>query len=1523
MPGERCLSRPRRRRPIHRVRGWGGVATLAGLLALLSCGDSTTEPPPPRPEPPRPEPPRPATLVVRPNSVEFGEIGETAQLTAEVRDQNGQTMTGVAVTWASSDPSIATVDATGLVRAVGEGGATITATAGSATGRAAVSVMDLDRGVLVTFYQATAGENWTRNDNWLSDAPVGEWFGVETDDRGRVTDLNLQSNNVSGPLPPELGKLSQLTALTLWHNPLTGRIPPELGNLSQLRSLHLGAAADNDLEGPIPPEIGQLTTLGGLSLFSDKLEGPIPTELRNLRNLSWLVLGGRNLTGPLPSTFLEFTRLQIVRISLCMPGTPEWIPWAARIRSLGASFCNQMDVEVLNALYRATGGPDWTNQEGWGEGSISQWYGVTTDSIGFVTSLELSNNGLTGRLPSNLGQLEQLTELAVDGNELSGPLPLALTAAALTRFSYTGTNLCAPADETFREWLASIESHEGTGEECEVSERDILEALYAGTGGTNWAASGSWSSDRPLEEWHGVSVDEHGLVTALRLTANGLTGPIPPELGGLAKLRRLELSRNTLSGAIPVRLANLTEIERLLLADNELTGPVPPELGSLPILNYLDLGDNDLSGSIPLEFGNLASVRRIHLDGNELTGPIPVELSRLAEVNWLDFSRNRLTGSIPAEFANLTQLGRLYVARNQLEGPIPAWLGRAVSLEFLSLHGNDFEGPIPSELQNLTNLRELSLWKNRLTGQIPTWLGNLGSLEALWLAINELTGPIPPELGKLSNLRDLVIYDNDLTGPIPPELANLSSLRTLSIGGTGLTGPIPAEFVNLSLDRFLWQDTKLCSPTDGAFQDWLESLRVNQGGGPCVKDALEALYEAAGGDQWTNNTNWLTDEPVAEWYGVTVDERGLPVSLTLRNNGLEGSISTEIGTLPSLRGLDLSQNRLIGSIPSQLGGLTELRQLSLGDNRLTGAIPDALGQLVQLRLLDLGPNELTGDLPDDLGRLTQLETLDLSDNRFTGTLPGSLADLSGLTDFRWNDSGVCAPDVRWFQSWLGSIAQHTPGENCASAPFLLDVPSVHLTQAAQSLAGDVPLIAERPALLRVFATSDRANAYQPQARATFYLAGSEVHAVSMELESERGLPLSPRPEDLTQSFSARIPADVLRPGVEVVIEVDPDSIVPRAAGSTVRVPAEGRLELDVHEMPLLDLTIVPVLYQSVPDSSVLKWANDFASRQETGGFVRHVLPVEDWNVTVREPYVTTRDPRSLEEWRNLLAEIRLVRTMENGTGHYYGVMEPVRRSGILGVGGLPGTSSVGVSEPWVMAHELGHNLSLQHTPCGIVFDDDPNYPYSHGEIGISGYDARGDSLISSSIPDVMGSGCEPAWISDYHFRKALEYRAAAADAHAQAVEPGREPRLLLWGGVDADGELQLDPAFVLDAPSVLPSRGGPYRLEGFGPGGGPLFSLSFAVDEVDHGGGNFLFIIPFEVSWRRSLERIVLSGPEGTTTLDGETNRPMAIFMDRATGRIRHIHRSEDAGQAAGGWLATDPDIEVLVSHGLPGSVPH
>ena len=164
-----------------------------------------------------------------------------------------------------------------------------------------------DRAALVSLYHAMDGPNWTNSANWLSDQPIGVWYGVGTDREGRVLELHLYNNELSGEIPPELGNLSNLEWLYLGFNGLSGEIPPELGSLSNLVNLVLGG---NQLSGQIPPELGNLSNLTVLDLFENQLSGEIPPELGNLSNLQVLRLYSNGLGGSIPSELGNLTSLE-------------------------------------------------------------------------------------------------------------------------------------------------------------------------------------------------------------------------------------------------------------------------------------------------------------------------------------------------------------------------------------------------------------------------------------------------------------------------------------------------------------------------------------------------------------------------------------------------------------------------------------------------------------------------------------------------------------------------------------------------------------------------------------------------------------------------------------------------------------------------------------------------------------------------------------------------------------------------------------------------------------------------------------------------------------------------------------------------------------------------------------------------------------------------------------------------------------------------------------------------------------
>lgn len=494
-----------------------------------------------------------ARIAISPPMVSLPAIGQTAQLSVKVHDGNRDLASRTSVVWTSSDPALATVSPSGMVTAQGRGTVKITATYGSVSATVGVSVMtsDLDKAVLIALYNATNGPNWTNNDNWLSEAPVGDWHGVETDGDDRVVELRLTQNNLEGPIPAELGSLDRLEALDFWNNRLNGTIPPELGQLSDLGTLWL---AGNELTGSIPPELGKLKNLWQMSLAGNQLSGnipgalgraaglstlflsnnalsgPIPSEFGQLKNLWELYINNNRLSGEIPSALGQLTRLTHLLLSnnpdlsgalpstfanlplvtlrlggtsICAPLTTEIQAWLQSIREKDVDDCADPDRDALIAMYNGTGGRNWTNSTNWlSYEPLSAWYGVTTDSNSRVTALNLENNNLLGPLPAELSRLTELSTLNLSSNAaLYGSLPHQFTDLNLQSLILNGTNLCSPSDESFKSWLREIPNKDVA--ECNDSnpEWSALVALYFSTNGPNWTNDSNWLSEAPLGDW--------------------------------------------------------------------------------------------------------------------------------------------------------------------------------------------------------------------------------------------------------------------------------------------------------------------------------------------------------------------------------------------------------------------------------------------------------------------------------------------------------------------------------------------------------------------------------------------------------------------------------------------------------------------------------------------------------------------------------------------------------------------------------------------------------------------------------------------------------------------------------------------------------------------------------------------------------------------------------------------------------------------------------------------------------------
>lgn len=205
-------------------------------------------------------------------------------------------------------------------------------------------------------------------------------------------------------------------------------------------------------------------------------------------------------------------------------------------------------------------------------------------------------------------------------------------------------------------------------------EKDALIAFYNATGGDKWKKRDNWCSDKPINEWYGISSMDGVHIDRLFMSDNNLSGVLPAELGNLSELIYLEINNNNqLSGKIPSELGNLTKLCALSLPYNNLSGIIPPEIGNLVNLEILGLYGNHLKGSIPAELGKLVKLWNLDLCYNELTGNIPTELGNLSQANTLHISlhNNKLTGKIPESIGELKNLAYFSVTNNMLSGPIP------------------------------------------------------------------------------------------------------------------------------------------------------------------------------------------------------------------------------------------------------------------------------------------------------------------------------------------------------------------------------------------------------------------------------------------------------------------------------------------------------------------------------------------------------------------------------------------------------------------------------------------------------------------------------------------------------------------------------------------------------------------------------------------------------------------------------------------------------------------------------------
>ena len=847
---------------------------------------------------------------------------------------------------------------------------------------------ETDREALEILYHATDGPNWLRNLNWMTDAPLGEWSGVTTNDDGRVTGLDLAANELDGGIPPELGNLDRLRVLDLTgsRTEVKLEIKGQGSGLGGLIDQAVGQAAD------------QLADPANRTVRRNHLSGCIPSSLQDQldlesSNLVGLSFCGEGIDGVAPE---RPTGRPATQSGDSQGGSPEAgvsgnsFPadtQPSRSSGSSSSFPDQ-DREALAALFEATNGPGWLNNENWlSDQPVDNWYGVRVDGnapmfgVGVTRYYRASAvNSASAGAPSNVA----INEAQAGEFTLSMLRPVVGTALTATLGGPDGdvTGMMWPwakPKDMASGWNDIDGATPAAYTQVEEDEGYYLETVVSHTDGRGFGKSAAAVTARV------VTADGDSLIA--RYDANG---------NGMIERSEVITAINDYLFGEGDGVISRSDVIRLinLYLFGPSTPPNPPEAPTGLMAAENGQTRIDLSWSAPSSDG-----------GSAITG-YRIEVSE-DRTDWSDLVVN--TGSTATSYshtgltAGSTRHYRVSAINSAGTGP-PSNLAAART----STTGTDRAALVA--LYNATNGPNWTNENNWLTDEpLSAWHGvstdASGRVTALRLYENGLSGSIPSEMGNLTSLEALILWGNSITDV--SGLSEVVSLRVLSLGYSNIPDISPvAGLTNLTDLGFSDMNIPDLSVLSGLSN--LEKLRL-------IATNTTDLSPLSGLTNLTSLTlshNSIADlSPLAELTNLTY--------LNFWENQIE-DISALSG-LTNLTGVGLGLNNVTDI--SALSGLTKLETLWLNNNNVTDI--SSLAGLTNLTELYLGTNSIT-DI-SALAELTSLMELDLASNNIT-----DLAPLAGLTNLR-------NLDVRGNVLNDSSIAEHVPALESNGTVVLFDM----------------------------------------------------------------------------------------------------------------------------------------------------------------------------------------------------------------------------------------------------------------------------------------------------------------------------------------------------------------------------------------------------------------------------------------------------------------------------------------------------
>jgi Leucine-rich repeat (LRR) protein len=269
-----------------------------------------------------------------------------------------------------------------------------------------------------------------------------------------------------------------------------------------------------------------------------------------------------------------------------------------------------------------------------------------------LSSYDITESGLFGSFPSQLGLWTKLRHLNIGVNALTGSLPASIGEwTNLEYFSAHVNAFVGSLPESLRKW----------------SKLKYFMMDYNTLNGTLPTFISSWSN---LEYFS--------------IFANSFSGTLSESLGQWTSVQHVMLEKNKLRGLLPKAIGNWTNLTYFDIEENAFSGTLPPSIGRWSNLEWFSVAMNALKGTLPEEIGNWTNLQVFSVRSNNMTGSLPKSIGRWSNMKWFSVrDDNRFTGNIPTSILDWKQIQTAAFAFNRFTGVLPLCIRNVSSLIYL------------------------------------------------------------------------------------------------------------------------------------------------------------------------------------------------------------------------------------------------------------------------------------------------------------------------------------------------------------------------------------------------------------------------------------------------------------------------------------------------------------------------------------------------------------------------------------------------------------------------------------------------------------------------------------------------------------------------------------------------------------------------------------------------------------------------------------------------------------------------